>query len=123
VKPEKRARFVERAALREAQKAMRKNPTHPLTREDLLELRVPTLGWPVRAFLIALGVLAVGVGVTLSILNDEPLMLFIGAVGIVAWPGITGYRKTLQSLAEGLGEAVLNGIVEAVLRGIVHLLD
>lgn len=117
--PEKRAFFIEKAALRAAQRALYRDPTHRLTRDELLGLKIPSISWPVRALLIGVGLLAVGSGAALAHVSENQAFWLIAIFGLVAWPGITGRRRTVQSLVDGLG----HGLGEVVSHAIVHILD
>jgi len=120
VKPEQRARFIEQAALREAQKAIKRRGGESLTREDLLGLRVQTISLWIRVPLIVLGLAALAGGVFLMSQGLLGLGVLVVLLGIVlGGAGCVGWRRTLSETLDALG----SGLAEGVLEAISHALD
>ncbi|MES2696955.1 MAG: hypothetical protein V4773_26060 [Verrucomicrobiota bacterium] len=119
--PEKRVQQIERSALREAQKAFRKHPETPVTREELLSLRVQTLTLGDRITLAVAGSLAIAGG-TYCLLNDYAAWAGFGLIvvgALILLLGAIGWRRVLAETEHALGE----GILEIVLQTIIKALD
>ncbi len=101
---EKRAHFIERAALREAQKAIKRRGGEPLTRDDLLELRIQAAPFWLRVFLICLGLAAwTAGGFTLLNSDSQGTLITLLALGfILILIGVVGWRRTLEASLDTL---------------------
>lgn len=117
--PEKRAARIERAAVRSALETQRKRGA-PLTRDDLLSLKVQAVPLWVRLLIIGLGLAGIGAGIyfaTGDAVESGTALFFFGVFILVL--GIVGRRRTLESLLETMGD----GLAEGILRAILDALD
>jgi hypothetical protein len=105
--PEKRARYIERAALQAAQKAIGRKGGDKLTREELLALRIQAVEPWQRILLMLAGLIPGGLGI-LAVLRDHPfgggVLILLGVVIAVA--GMVGRRRTVEFCLNALGDAV-----------------
>lgn len=114
--PQKRAQQVEKAALKAAQKAQRKHPNQPVTREELLQLRIQATPTWMRILVSAAGLILIGLGVVLAFesLISGGLLIFFGAIFLVV--GIIGRRETVESCVEEIGFEVIEVIQRTLSR-------
>ncbi|HEY1109936.1 MAG TPA: hypothetical protein VGE76_14905 [Opitutaceae bacterium] len=114
---EKRLQQIERSALREAQKALRRHPEQPVTREELLSLRVQTLTIGDRATLALAGSLSVTGGFHF-LRHDEwwKLGIFLTLLGaVVLVLGAYGWKRTLSETIENLGAHAADILINVIL--------
>lgn len=118
--PESRAKHLERVALRAAQKAQRRHPDFPVTREELLGLKVPSLVSWQRLLFIGGGLAGIAFGLVFALGEKSHAggiaLIVIG--GVLVLFGILGRRRSVEALlnglGDGLGEVVINTIFEAL---------
>ncbi|MDP3073480.1 MAG: hypothetical protein Q8N18_24530 [Opitutaceae bacterium] len=120
--PEKRAHYIERAAVRAAQSYIRRHDGSPLSRDQLLELKIQSVEPWKRILLCVLGgvPLVVG-GIALTRTDGGEFVVSLGfaLLGLVVFgTGLFGRHRTvnecLSQLAEHLAEGVLRLIVAAL---------
>jgi hypothetical protein len=120
VNEQRRARYVERAALREAQKAMQRQGGGPLSREELLQLRIQSVE-PWKRILVGLtGAAFGGFGLMVFASDDATAggiaLIVLGTALLIA--GLVGRRRTvevcLDQIATQLADAVLSAIANAL---------
>jgi hypothetical protein len=116
----RRARYLERAALREAQKALRREGKESFTRDELLQLRIQSVEPWKRIVLGTLGTACSGTGVYVLFEKDAMFGgLFLVVFGIVfLLIGLIGHRKTIESCLEAIGNEPANGVIEAVFNAL-----
>ena len=100
---ESHRQFLERTALRQAQKAIVRSGRDNLKKEDLARLRIQTLEPWTRILLLVFGLLFIGAGVLVSAVDVRwlALLLFIsGGFGVFA--AIVGRKKTITAALDGI---------------------
>lgn len=116
--PEKKAQRIEKAALKAAKKALRRHPGQPVTREELMGLRVQTIPTWLRIVLIV-GGLGLGLaGIALiesSLLLGLPLALL--GLGSLLF-GTYGRSKRMEEYVDQIGPELAMEIVKAVLNSL-----
>lgn len=118
---EKRLQQIERSALREAQKAQRKHPEQPVTREELLSKKIQLLTTADRIALFVVAVLAVGGGVLLLRTDYHPIAsgaLIVLGIAVFVF-AVVGWRRTLGEIAGAIGE----GAIDILIRAVINSLD
>lgn len=119
--PQKRAAYLKKAALKAARKAIKRRNGEPLTREELLELRVPTAPLWLRILFVVLGggIIFGGIVVCATTRFAE-LGVLAAVIGIaLAAYGFGGRRRSVGTCLESLGD----GLAELVIQAIVSALD
>ncbi len=119
----KRARFIEQAALRAARKKLKRNGGVPLTRADLLNLRIQCAPTWLRLLLAFLGT-AIAVGGLFALVSEEfrilsAILLPLG-IGLFA-VALRGWQERLDKRVNALGANPfldLNGIVELLIKAL-----
>lgn len=121
MKPEKRARQLERAGLAAAQKAVRRHPGTPVTRDELLGLRVQTLTVSERVVFGTWGAILIAGGAGLFAFDIRPILGIVAIVlGVLVFIfGVIGWRRTLRTAVDTLGD----GLAELVVQTILCALD
>jgi uncharacterized membrane protein HdeD (DUF308 family) len=116
---EKRAQQVEKTALKAAQKAVHRHPGQPLSRDELLQLRIQSVPTWKRVVLVCLGV---GLFVLGALLVPDPSTaggVSLCVIGLaILLIGILGRRRTVESCLNELGSGLADGVVEAVLNAL-----
>jgi len=100
---ESHRRYLEKTALRQAQKAIVRSGRDNLKKEDLARLRIQTLEPWTRILLLVFGLLFIGAGVLVSAVDVRwlALLLFIsGGLGVFA--AIVGRKKTITAALDGI---------------------
>lgn len=109
---ESHRRYLERAALREAQKAMRRPGDRPFSREDFSRLRIQTVE-PWKRFLlglIALGLAGLGINAWLNAPIAVAWILFALAAGVLLF-AIFGRKRKIDTTLDSID---LSGIIVTV---------
>lgn len=121
--PEKRARYIERTALRAAQKEIQRNDGKPLTRDELLDLKIQSVEPWKRVLLGVLGGIPMVCGAIAATRTDGgEFVVWIGVTlfGLIFFCiGLFGRRRTVDECLSQLGE----GLAEGVIRLIAAALD
>lgn len=100
---ESHRQFLEKTALRQAQKAIVRSGRDNLKKEDLARLRIQTLEPWTRIFLLVFGLLAVGAGLLAHKADVRwlALLLFIGG-GLGVFAAMVGRKKTITAALDGI---------------------
>ncbi len=120
---QKRARFIQQAALRAARKKLKRNGGVPLTRADLLNLRIQCAPTWLRLLLAFLGTVT-AVGGLFALVSEEfrilsAILLPLG-IGLFA-VALRGWQERLDKRVNALGANPfldLNGIVELLTKAL-----
>jgi hypothetical protein len=116
---EHRKRFLERAALREARKALRRSSSGSFTKDDMLHLRIQTLEPWLRILVIIIGLVCWGAiwlithdaGTDINIW----VLLLLGFLGLFfVGTGVFGWKKTVEEVLGMLGEAVISNLLDSL---------
>jgi hypothetical protein len=123
VNAERRARYIERVALRAARRALRKSGKETLTREELLALRIQRVPPWKRACLVGFGLLFIVPAVVIfSNGGSVVISCALGAIGGgFAGVGLVGHRTTVESCLAELGGGLAEATLEIIYNVLSHL--
>ena len=108
--------YLERSALREAQKAFRNRSRAEVRFEEFLALRVQTVeGWK-RLLAILLGLGAIGfAGWSLVTGFNVWIGLLFGVVGLVVFlGGLIGWKESVEGVLDASADALFNRLLDAL---------
>ena len=108
--------YLERSALREAQKAFRDRSRAEVKLEEFLALRVQTVEWWKRLLAILLGLGAMGfAGWSLATGFNLWIALLFGVLGFgVFLGGLIGWKESVEGVLNASAEALFNRLLDAL---------
>lgn len=113
---QRRAKYLERAALREAKREVFRRDGKPLTRDELLELRIQSVEPWKRILLSVIGAIALTFGSLITVKCNGPEYvggLVVALLGLAAFlNGLFGRRRTVEECLRQVGEALTNNVIE-----------
>jgi hypothetical protein len=88
---------------------------HPLSREEILALRVQVLPASARILMAGSGILLI-IGAIQAWPSDSNVIRSIEGVGgfLLALFGTFGIRRSLEAIGDRLGESILESIIEGI---------
>jgi hypothetical protein len=111
--------FLERSALREAQKAFRDRSRAEVKLAEFLALRVQTVEWWKRLLAILLGLGAMGfAGWSIATSFNVWIGLLFGVVGLVVFlGGLIGWKESVEGVLDASADALFNRLLDALFCG------
>lgn len=108
--------YLERAALREAQKAFRDRSRAEVQLEEFLALRVQTVEWWKRLLAMLVGLAAMSfAGWSLATAFNVWLAIVFGIVGLgVFLGGLIGWKESVESVLNTSADALFNCLLDAL---------
>jgi len=108
--------YLERSALREAQKAFRDRSRAEVKLEEFLALRVQTVEWWKRLLAILLGLGAMGfAGWSIATGFNVWITLFFGGLGLIVFGcGLVGWKESVEGALEASADALFNRLLDAL---------
>ncbi len=108
--------FLERSALREAQKAFRDRSRAEVKLAEFLALRVQTVEWWKRLLAILLGLGAMGfAGWSIATSFNVWIGLLFGVVGLVVFlGGLIGWKESVEGVLDASADALFNRLLDAL---------
>ena len=108
--------YLERSALRAAQKAFRDRSRAEVRLEDFLALRVQTVEWWKRLLAMLLGLAALGfAGWSLVTGFNLWIAVVFGIVGLgVFLGGLIGWKESVEGVLNASAEALFNRLLDAL---------
>jgi hypothetical protein len=108
--------YLERSALREAQKAFRDRSRAEVRLEDFLALRVQTVEWWKRLLAMLLGLGAMGcAGWSLVTGYNGWIALLFGVVGLgVFLGGLIGWKESVEGVLNASADALFLRLLDAL---------
>lgn len=108
--------YLERSALREAQKAFRDRSRAEVKLAEFLALRVQTVEWWKRllAMLLGLGAMSFAGWSLVTGFNGWIALLF-GVIGLVVFlGGLIGWKESVESVLNASADALFNRLLDAL---------
>ncbi len=108
--------YLERAALREAQKAFRDRSRAEVKLEEFLALRVQTVEWWKRLLAMLLGLGAMGfAGWSLVTGFNVWITLIFGGLGLIVFGcGLIGWKESVESVLDASADALFQRLLDAL---------
>ncbi len=108
--------YLERSALREAQKAFRDRSRAEVKLEEFLALRVQTVEWWKRLLAILLGLGAMCfAGWSLATGFNVWITLIFGGLGLIVFGcGLIGWKESVEGVLNASADALFNRLLDAL---------
>ncbi len=108
--------YLERAALREAQKAFGHRPRTEVRIEEFLALRVQTVEWWQRMLAMLLGLAALAfAGWSLATSFNIWITIAFGFPGLgVFLGGLIGWKESVEGVLNASADALFNSVLDAL---------
>lgn len=108
--------FLERGALREAQKAFRDQPRAGVKIDEFLALRVQTVEWWKRLLAMLLGLASLAfAGWSLATGFNIWISVVLGIVGLgVFLGGLIGWKESVEGVLNASADALFKSILDAL---------
>ncbi len=108
--------YLERSALREAQKAFRNRSRAEVKFEEFLALRAQTVEWWKRLLALLLGLGAMGfAGWSLATGFNVWITLLFGGLGLIVFgSGLIGWKESVEGVLNASADALFHRLLDAL---------